>query len=95
MSFPIFRKWLGVEMIEVSVMERVVSGAGAAVAMLVLYVLLPWLLRALAGPVAAGLALPLLGQGVVPVATAASHLALALWLLHGRWRATATGHGPV
>lgn len=44
MSFPIFRKWLGVEMIEVSVMERVVSGAGAAVAMLLLLGVSSWVL---------------------------------------------------
>lgn len=44
MSYPRFRKWLGVEMIEVSVLERVVSGAGAAVAMLVLLGVSSWVL---------------------------------------------------
>jgi CBS domain-containing membrane protein len=39
-----FRKWLGVEMIAVSVPERVVSGAGATLAMLVLLAGATWAL---------------------------------------------------
>ncbi len=59
-----------------------------AVLMLVLYALLPWLLGGLGGPVLAALALPLVGNSVVSVGIAASHLGLALWLLRWRWLAT-------
>ena len=59
-----------------------------AVTMLVLYALLPWLLRSLGGPVLAALALPLMGNSVVSVVIAAGHLGLALWLLRWRWLAT-------
>lgn len=59
-----------------------------AVLMLVLYALLPWLLRLLGGPVLAGLALPLFGNGTAAIAIAAVHLAMALWLLRWRWLAT-------
>jgi len=60
-----------------------------AVLMLVLYAILPWLMRALGGPVLAGLALPLLGNSALSVVVAAGHLGLALWLLRWRWLATA------
>lgn len=59
-----------------------------AVLMLVLYALLPWLLRSLGGPVLAGLALPLFGNGATAMVIATGHLALALWLLRWRWLAT-------
>jgi hypothetical protein len=59
-----------------------------AVLMLVLYALLPWLLRTLGGPALASLALPLLGNGVVAMVIAAGHLGVAIWLLRWRWQTT-------
>ena len=58
-----------------------------AVLMLVLYALLPWLLRAIGGPVLAALVLPLIGSSAVSVGIAAIHLGLAVWLLRWRWLA--------
>lgn len=55
------------------------------VLMLVLYGLLPWLLGAVGGPALAALALPLMGNSALSVATAAGHLGLAVWLLRWRW----------
>lgn len=66
-----------------------------AVLMLVLYALLPWLLRSIGGPVLAGVALPLLGHSAATVAMATGHLALALWLLRWRWLATTPGNSLV
>lgn len=60
-----------------------------AVLMLVLYALLPWLLRTLGGPALAGLALPLFGNGMVAMVIATGHLGLSLWLLRWRWQTTA------
>lgn len=60
-----------------------------AVMMLVLYALLPWLLRTLGGPALGGLALPLFGNGMVAMVIAAAHLGVALWLLRWRWQTTA------
>ena len=58
-----------------------------AVLMLVLYALLPWLLRAAGGPVLAALALPLIENSALSVGIAAVHVGLALWLLRWRWLA--------
>lgn len=60
-----------------------------AVLMLVLYALLPWLLQTLGGPVLAGLALPLFGNGMVAMLIAAGHLGVALGFLRWRWQTTA------
>ena len=59
-----------------------------AVLMLVLYALLPWLLRSLGGPALASLALPLFGNGAAAMVIAAGQLALSLWLLRWRWKGT-------
>ncbi len=60
-----------------------------AVLMLVLYGLLPWLLRATGSPVLVGLALPLLASSSLSIAFAAVHLGAAMWLLRWRWLASA------
>lgn len=60
-----------------------------AVLMLVVYALLPWLLRGLGGPLLAALALPLISSNGVSVVIAACHLGLSLWLLRWRWTSTA------
>lgn len=60
-----------------------------AVLMLVVYALLPWLLRGLGGPLLAALALPLISSSGVSVVIAACHLGLSLWLLRWRWTSTA------
>ena len=60
-----------------------------ALLMLVVYALLPWLLRGLGGPLLAALALPLISSNGVSVVIAACHLGLSLWLLRWRWTSTA------
>lgn len=65
------------------------AGLSFAVLMLVLYMLLPWLLQATGGDVLVGLALPLLAGNGLSLAIAAVHLAVALGVLHWRWRTTA------
>ena len=59
-----------------------------AVLMLVLYGLLPWLLRATGSPWLPGLALPVLVGGGWSIVVATVHLGLALGLLRQRWLAT-------
>lgn len=63
---------------------------GFWVLMGVLYGLVPWLLSGLHSRALSGLVQPLLTAGVESLVLAALHLALALGLLHWRWRATAT-----
>ena len=57
--------------------------------MLVLYGLLPWLLRSFDSTLLLGLVQPLLMGGVLSLVFAALHLMLALGLLRWRWQATA------
>ena len=59
------------------------------VVMLVLYGLLPWLLRSVGSTLLPGLVQPLLMGGVLALVFAALHLVLALGLLRWRWQATA------
>lgn len=63
---------------------------GFWVLMVVLYGLLPWLLSGLHSKTLSSLAQPLLSASAWAPTFAVLHLALALGLLHWRWRATAT-----
>jgi hypothetical protein len=65
------------------------AGLSFAVLMVVLYGLLPWLLSAAGGGWLTGLVQPLAALGGWSLLFAALQLALALGLLHWRWRATA------